>query len=108
MSVVAHSSGRKVRNGNRYSILDISDRTVTVRRLTGDEGGEDEEGELVLKYAEFFHRMRLGYAVTYASAQGLTIEGLLALHDTGHRYFTQKHLYVGTSRARACDLLIVG
>ena len=67
------------------------------------------EGEdpVVLKRAEFFRTMRLRYAVTYASAQGLTIEGLLALHDTSHKFFTWKHLYVGMSRARGRKKLIV-
>ena len=51
--------------------------------------------------------MRLQYAVTYASAQGLTIRGLLALHDTGHQHFTWRMLYVGLSRATGRDRVVV-
>ena len=96
--VVACSKGRKLRNGREYEIMELG-KTVQVQAE-----GEDP---VVLKRAEFFMHMRLRYAVTYASAQGLTIEGLLALHDTSHQYFTWKHLYVGMSRARGRDKLIV-
>ncbi len=51
--------------------------------------------------------MRLNYAITYASAQGLTIEGLLALWDTDHPHFNWRQLYVGLSRARGRDKVIV-
>ena len=67
---------------------------------------EDEE-PIVLKRAEFFRAMRLRYAITYAGVQGLTIEGLLALHDTGHTHFDWSMLYVGLSRATGRDKVIV-
>ena len=111
MIVVACSSGRKVRNGNQHKITSICEKSVTVCRMDGQqnigENADDNEIELVLTRSQFFCLMRLAYAVTYASAQGLTIEGLLALHDTGHHHFDQKKLYVGASRARACELLVV-
>ncbi len=69
---------------------------------------ETESGkELSLLRGEFFRSMRLNYAITYASAQGLTIEGLLALWDTDHRHFNWRQLYVGLSRARGRDKVIV-
>ena len=67
----------------------------------------DGEEPVSMKRAEFFRCMRLRYAVTYASAQGLTIRTLLALHDTGHKYFDWRKLYVGLSRATAVDRVIV-
>jgi hypothetical protein len=96
--VVACSKGRKLRNGLEYEILELGAK-VTVKAT-----GEDP---VSLKRAEFFRCMRLRYAVTYASAQGLTIRTLLALHDTGHRFFDWRKLYVGLSRATAADRIIV-
>jgi hypothetical protein len=95
--VVACSKGRKLRNGREYEILELGD-VIVVR------GGDEI---IRLKRSEFFRCMRLRYAVTYASAQGLTIEGLLALHDTGHKYFEWRKLYVGLSRATGRDKVIV-
>ena len=68
---------------------------------------DGEEEILQLKRGEFFRCMRLRYAVTYASAQGLTLQGLVALHDTGHRFFDWRKLYVALSRATGRDKVIV-
>jgi hypothetical protein len=80
------------------SILSLG-ATVTLR------AGDEEP--ITLKRCEFFRCTRLRYAVTYASAQGLTITGLLALHDTDHIHFDWRKLYVGLSRATARALVIV-
>ena len=48
--------------------------------------------------------LRLSYAITYASCQGLTLKGVVRLH-TRNPHFTCRHLYVGSSRATAADLL---
>jgi hypothetical protein len=56
---------------------------------------------------KFFSSMRLRYALTYASVQGVTIKTLLALHDTSHTHFDVRKLFVGTSRATANNLLVV-
>ena len=50
--------------------------------------------------------LRLAYALTYASVQGLTLKGVVRL-ETDSPNLTLKHLYVGTSRATAADLLEV-
>jgi hypothetical protein len=98
MRVVACSKGRKLRNGLEYTIVDLGPK-VTVQA--------DGEEPVLLKRAEFFRCMRLRYAVTYASAQGLTIRTLLALHDTGHQFFAWRKLYVGLSRATGADHVVV-
>ena len=41
----------------------------------------------------------LSFAQTYASCQGTDFEGKLRLHDTTHKFFTRRHLFVGLSRA---------
>jgi hypothetical protein len=98
--VLACSRGRKLRNGREYEIVGLSARVVLRETSQPTQ-------DLTLSRAEFFRAMRLPYAVTYASAQGLTIEGLLALHDVDHMHFSWRHLYVGMSRARGREKLIV-
>ena len=49
--------------------------------------------------------LRLAYAITYASSQGLTLPGVVRLHTEGQ--FTLKHLYVGSSRCTSSQLLEV-
>ena len=44
----------------------------------------------------------LSYAQTYASCQGTEFDGTLRLHDTSHKFFTPRHLFVGLSRAKSC------
>ena len=51
--------------------------------------------------------LRLGYALTYPSTQGLTITGVVRLDCTENRHFIWKHLYVGSSRCTAHHLLEV-
>jgi hypothetical protein len=61
---------------------------------------------LKLTHEQALKSLRLSYALTYASCQGLTLKGLLRL-DTQSPNFTLKHLYVGISRATAADLVEV-
>ena len=51
--------------------------------------------------------LRLAYALTYPSVQGLTIPHVVRLDCTENRHWTWKHLYVGVSRCTAHDLLEV-
>ena len=49
--------------------------------------------------------LRLAYALTYPSTQGLTLPGIVRLDCTANRHFTWKHLYVGASRCTSHELL---
>jgi hypothetical protein len=69
--------------------------------VTGPSGEVSVPSEKVCTW------LRLAYAVTYAGCQGLTLQGVVRLEDTGSPYFTLKHLYVGSSRATAASLLEV-
>ena len=51
--------------------------------------------------------LRLSYAITYASSQGLAQNGLVRLEDTTNRNFGLRHLYVGASRCTFNDFLEV-
>ena len=59
-----------------------------------------------LTHQQAFESLRLSYALTYASCQGLTLPGVVRL-DTQSSHFTMKHLYVGLSRGTAADLVEV-
>ena len=51
--------------------------------------------------------LRLAYALTYPSVQGLTIGGVVRLDCTGNKHFSWKHMYVGVSRCTAHHMLEV-
>ena len=63
-------------------------------------------GGLKLTHEQAMQSLRLSYALTYASCQGLTLGGVVRL-DTQSTHFTLKHLYVGLSRAKAASLVEV-
>ena len=61
-----------------------------------------------LSHDEAVKCLRLSYAITYASSQGLTLPGIVRLDDTSNEHFSLRHLYVGSSRCTSCFLLEVG
>ena len=77
-----------------YEVEEVTEDAV---RLTNGQ---------VLTYEQAVQSLRLCYALTYASCQGLTLPGVVRL-DTKSEHFTLKHLYVGLSRATAADLVEV-
>jgi hypothetical protein len=119
--VIACCSGRRLRNGLVYEIESLGE-TVVLKRpdlpevghafdSAETESSSDLSSEFVptieLPRLMFFRSVRLTHAVTYASIQGLTIEGLCALHDTSHHHFRAKQLFVALSRARGANSIIV-
>ena len=111
--VISRLTSKKVKNALPYEILSFEGEIVRLklamqnsRSLVFEE--EDEPvAEVQMTRKAFFRNFRLNYALTYASIQGVTIRTLLALHDTSHVHFNPRHLFVGTSRAIASDMLIV-
>ena len=67
----------------------------------------EEQNGIELPNAAFFRSMRLPYAICYAGIQGVTVDGLCALHDTSHPNFDQRMLFVALSRARSHENVIV-
>jgi hypothetical protein len=123
MRLIAQCSGRKkLRNGREYTILSI-DQDVVLRYDPPGlealvENGSDSETEtstastpppkvVSLPRDKFFHQLRLPYARTYASVQGLTVTGLIALHDVDHPHMCHRKLYVGLSRAKGREFIVV-
>ena len=85
----AATEGEKVRNQVRYEVAEVGE---TVRFTCGLSLPADKVADLFV----------LSYAQTYASCQGTEFDGTLRLHDTTHRFFTRRHLFVGLSRAKSC------
>ena len=81
----------------RYRIEAVSAATV---RLEG------VQNELSTEFAA--RHLRLPWASTYASAQGLEFDGRLELCDLCSRHLSRAHLLVGLSRARAHTLVQLG
>jgi hypothetical protein len=83
-----------LRNGMLYTVEDVQENSLKV-------GGATLTLEEASKY------LRPSFAQTYASSQGLTLEGRVQLCDSGHRMFTSRMLLMGLSRARSFDLVQV-
>jgi Cdc6-like AAA superfamily ATPase len=84
-------AGHRCLKGLFYEVEEVNEEMVT---LTNG---------LVLTHKQAVQSLRLCYALTYASCQGLTLPGVVRL-DTQSSHFTLKHLYVGLSRGTAADL----
>jgi len=87
-------AGHRCLKGLFYEVEEVTEEMV---KLTAG---------LVLSHEQAVQSLRLCYALTYASCQGLTLPGVVRL-DTKSDHFTLKHLYVGLSRATAADLVEV-
>ena len=94
MFACTRSVTKGLRNGILYTVEQVGDTTVL-------EGGISLTKEEVSKY------LRPSWAQTYASSQGLTLEGRVQLCDSGHKHFTSRMLLMGLSRARGNALVQV-
>jgi hypothetical protein len=125
MKVVACKTIKVLRNGEEYRIVELGETHVTMVPWTVlapvraeqmaegdvDDGGavesDDQAVPIELARGAFFKSVRLPYGICYASIQGVTVEGLCALHDTGHQHFDRRMLFVALSRARSHESVIV-
>ena len=85
-----------VRNSCFYEVLAADPERVTIAT---------EEGEAELTHAATSRLLRLSYALTYASCQGLTLKERVRLWDVNSKHFTRTHLFVALSRATAASLV---
>ena len=82
-----------IRNACEYKISAVNETTVTLKdgpTLTHEQASE---------------WLRLPFARTYASIQGLELDCSLGLHDLDCSHFTLRHLYVALSRAKTAALV---
>ena len=82
-----------LRNGLLYSVEAVGE-TLAV-------------GGATLSLEEASKWLRPSFTQTYASSQGLTLEGRVQLCDIGHKNFTTRIRLMGLSRARGGDLVQV-
>jgi hypothetical protein len=80
-----------IQNGVLYSVESVTSEAVVLI------------GGVSLTHAHAKSCLRLSYAQTYASCQGSEFDGPLRLHDTRHKFFSLKHLFVGLSRAKVAS-----
>ena len=64
---------------------------------------EDSLGTFEIKHEEAATVLRLTFALTFASCEGMTIPGILRLHDGDHPRFDWRKLFVGISRGTGAD-----
>ena len=90
-----------LKNGMLYTIMSVA----------APEGlGEQTtilEGNILLSKEDVSKYLRPSFAQTYASSQGLTLEGRVQLCDSGNKHFTSRMLLMGLSRAREASLVQV-
>ena len=79
---------------------------VTIADVTKD-GDVTLDNGVQLTREKAIRSIRLTTALTYASVQGRTLEGRIRLECTTSKFFSWRHLYVGSSRATAHHLLEV-
>ena len=85
---------RGLRNGMLYTLESVQEKSLII-------------GGATLTFEEASMWLRPSFGQTYASSQGLTLEGPVQLCDSGHRNFTSRMLLMGMSRARSYDLVQV-
>ena len=77
---------------------------VEVKACDGEKVTLDND--LTLTHTQVCQSLRLSYAITYASCQGLTLPGRVRL-ETQSGFLTTRHLYVGVSRGTSSELVEV-
>ena len=83
---------RGMENGVLYKIEHVDEKVVKFENL-----------EHEFSYDEVREMMRLSFARTLQSCQGVEFDDALTLHELGHEKFTLRHLFVGLSRAKKID-----
>jgi hypothetical protein len=98
LKVMCICEGKRGRLYNHafFTVFATSANTVTL---------EDSIGTFEIKHEEAAKVLRLTYALTYASIEGLTLNGIVRLHDSNHPRMCWRKLNVGLSRGTAADLV---
>ncbi len=77
-----------------FTVAALGESTVTL---------EDDLGAFEIKHAEAARVLRLTSALTYASIEGMTLPGVVRLHDGDHPRMDWRKLFVGISRGTAAN-----
>jgi len=77
-----------------FTVAALGESTVTL---------EDDLGTFEIKHEEAARVLRLTSALTFASIEGMTLPGIVRLHDGDHPRFDWRKLFVGLSRGTAAN-----
>ena len=84
-------------NGGWYEVVSVDHSKFRLK-------GEDEV-EFEITAQDGMAKLRLTNALTFACVQGLTLQGVVRLHDCDHPRMDWRKLNVGISRATSSDLV---
>ena len=98
-------SGHKCKKNVFHTVKCVTDEGLVATFVTKNLEGTEDENEVKLSPEWAVKSLRPAWALCYAGIQGLTLKGRVLLEDTGHQHFGIKHLYIGSSRATAAQLL---
>ena len=84
-------------NGGWYEVVSVDHSKFRLK-------GEDEV-EFEITAQDAMAKLRLTNALTFACVQGLTLQGVVRLHDCDHPRMCWRKLNVGISRATSSDLV---
>ena len=96
MMCICEGKRGRLYNHAFFTIVAISANTVTL---------QDNIGTFEIKHEEAAKVLRLTYALTYASIEGMTLAGIVRLHDSNHARMCWRKLNVGLSRGTAAELV---
>ena len=89
--LVGNCSTGKFINGGRYTVTRIENGRIQLQ--------DDNTKDLFETTPEILSKTCiLGWAMTYPKCQGITVDGVVFLHDLKSSNFQKTHLYVGMSR----------
>jgi hypothetical protein len=77
-----------------FAVAAIGESAVTL---------EDDLGAFEIRHEEAAKVLRLTFALTYASIEGMTLPGIVRLHDGDHPRIDWRKVFVGISRATAAN-----
>ena len=77
-----------------FTVAALGDSTVSLT---------DDLGTFETKHEEAARVLRLTSALTFASIEGMTLPGVVRLHDGDHPRFDWRKLFVGLSRGTAAN-----
>ena len=88
--LIGNTTSKSIIHGAFYVVLSWNATHVQLR-----DSETEEEAEVTISQMKCF---RLGWAITYAAVQGRTLRDSTRLFDTGHKFFTARHLAMGLGR----------
>ena len=99
MQLVCYMDGKRgnLYNGGWYEVVSVDHSKFRLK-------GEDEV-EFEITAQDGMAKLRLTNALTFACVQGLTLQGVVRLHDCDHPRMDWRKLNVGISRATSSDLV---